>query len=66
MLLKHKKSWEMPQHMATDEALFLSRREWLKAAGMAGIGIAAGTAGLSAMMGAGLCCAYHRVSGHPQ
>ena len=41
----------MPQHMATDEALFLSRREWLKAAGMAGIGIAAGTAGLSAMMG---------------
>jgi len=51
MLLKHKKSWEMPQHMATDEALFLSRREWLKAAGLAGIGIAAGTAGLSAMMG---------------
>ena len=37
--------------MATDEALFLSRREWLKAAGLAGIGIAAGTAGLSAMMG---------------
>ena len=51
MLLKHKKSWEMPQHMATDEALFLSRREWLKAAGLAGIGIAAGTAGLLAMMG---------------
>ncbi|MBT4848919.1 MAG: protein-methionine-sulfoxide reductase catalytic subunit MsrP [Alphaproteobacteria bacterium] len=51
MLLKHKKSCEMPQHMATDEALFLSRREWLKAAGLAGIGIAAGTAGLSAMMG---------------
>jgi methionine sulfoxide reductase catalytic subunit len=51
MFLKHKKSWEMPQHMATDEALFLSRREWLKAAGLAGIGIAAGTAGLSAMMG---------------
>jgi len=41
----------MPQHMATDEALFLSRREWLKAAGLAGIGIAAGTAVLSAMMG---------------
>ena len=41
----------MPQHMATDEALFLSRRKWLKAAGLAGIGIAAGTAGLSAMMG---------------
>ena len=41
----------MPQHMVTDEALFLSRREWLKAAGLAGIGIAAGTAGLSAMMG---------------
>ena len=41
----------MPQHMATDEALFLSRREWLKAAGLAGIGIAAETAGLSAMMG---------------
>ena len=36
--------------MATDEALFLSRREWLKAAGLAGIGIAAGTAGLSSMM----------------
>ena len=41
----------MPQHMATDEALFLSRREWLKAAGLAGIGIVAGTAGLSAMVG---------------
>jgi len=51
MLLKHKKSWEMPQHMATDEALFLSRREWLKAAGLAGIGIVVGTAGLSAMAG---------------
>ena len=37
--------------MATDEALFLSRRGWLKAGGLAGIGIAAGTAGLSAMMG---------------
>ena len=36
--------------MATDEALFLSRREWLKAAGLAGIGLAAGTAGLSSMM----------------
>ena len=51
MLLKTKKSWEISHHMATDEALFLSRREWLKAAGLAGIGIAAGTAGLSAMMG---------------
>ena len=50
MLLKTKKSWEISQHMATDEALFLSRREWLKAAGLAGIGIAAGTAGLSSMM----------------
>jgi sulfoxide reductase catalytic subunit YedY len=50
MLLKTKKSWEISQHMATDEALFLSRREWLKAAGLAGIGLAAGTAGLSSMM----------------
>lgn len=50
MLLKTKKSWEISQHMATDEALFLSRREWLKAVGLAGIGIAAGTAGLSSMM----------------
>ena len=50
MLLKTKKSWEISQHMATDEALFLSRRQWLKAAGLAGIGIAAGTAGLSSMM----------------
>jgi sulfoxide reductase catalytic subunit YedY len=50
MLLKTKKSWEISQHMATDESLFLSRREWLKAAGLAGIGLAAGTAGLSSMM----------------
>ena len=50
MLLKTKKSWEISQHMATDEALFLSRRQWLKAAGLAGIGITAGTAGVSSMM----------------
>ena len=50
MLLKIKKGWEIPEHLATGEALYLSRRDWLKTAGMAGIGIATGAVGLQSLM----------------
>ena len=50
MLLKIKKGWEISEHLATDEALYLSRRDWLKTAGIAGIGIATGVGSLQSMM----------------
>jgi len=41
MLLRTKKSWELPESEATDEATYLNRREWLKTAGFTGLGLAA-------------------------
>jgi len=41
MLLKTKKSWEMPEAAATPEAVWMNRRDWLKSAGYAGMGMAA-------------------------
>lgn len=44
MLLRTKKSWELPASAATDEAAYVNRRDWLKRAGFAGLGLA--TSGL--------------------
>ena len=40
MLLRTKKSWELPESAATDESIYLNRRQWLKTAGFAGLGLA--------------------------
>ena len=40
MLLRTKKSWELPESAATDEAHYMNRREWLKTASLAGLGLA--------------------------
>lgn len=36
MLIRNRRSWEIPESQATSESLFLSRRAWLAAAGFAG------------------------------
>jgi sulfoxide reductase catalytic subunit YedY len=37
MLIRSKRSWELPESLATPEAVYLNRRQWLKgAAGLAG------------------------------
>ncbi|MGJ8531382.1 MAG: protein-methionine-sulfoxide reductase catalytic subunit MsrP [Alphaproteobacteria bacterium] len=44
MLIKRPKGWEIPENKASSEATFLNRRNLIKAAGFAGIGVAAGLA----------------------
>ena len=43
-LIKQRRSWELPESAATSESVYMNRREWLKAAGFAGLGLA--TSGL--------------------
>ena len=40
MLIKQRRSWELPESAATSESVYMNRREWLKAAGFAGLGLA--------------------------
>lgn len=42
MLIRRKRSWELPDSAATSEHLYMNRREWLRAAGFAGVGAALG------------------------
>ena len=44
MLIKQRRSWELPESVATSESVYMNRREWLKVAGFAGLGLA--TSGL--------------------
>ena len=44
MLIKQRRSWELPESAATSESVYMNRREWLKSAGFAGLGLA--TSGL--------------------
>ena len=44
MLIKRRRSWELPESAATPESVYMNRREWLKGAGFAGLGLA--TSGL--------------------
>ena len=46
MLIKRRRSWEIPESAATPESVYMKRREWLKGAGFAGLGLA--TSGLMA------------------
>lgn len=48
MLIKNKRSWDMPEAQATPEHLFWSRREWLKSVGLVStlaVGTASGAGG---------------------
>jgi sulfoxide reductase catalytic subunit YedY len=42
MLIKRRRGWELPESMATPEHVFLSRRQFVAAAGFGGIGLATG------------------------
>jgi len=44
MLIKRKRDWELPESAATPEHIYLNRREWLRAAGFAGLGFGAALA----------------------
>ena len=35
MLIKQRRSWELPESAATSESVYINRREWLKAHGFA-------------------------------
>ena len=52
MLIKQKKRWEISENEATDEAVYLNRRQWLKAAGFSGLGLMA--SGLATGLATGL------------
>lgn len=41
MLIKQKRRWEISENETTDEAVYINRRQWLKAAGFSGLGLMA-------------------------
>ena len=41
MYIKKHKSWALPEHLATDEHVYLNRRQLLSRIGLAGAGLAA-------------------------
>ena len=41
MLIKQRRSWELPESAATSESVWMNRRELLRAAGFTGLGLAA-------------------------
>ena len=43
MLIRTRRSWELPESAATPESVWMNRRDWLKGAGLAGLGLAAAT-----------------------
>ena len=49
MLLKRTPSWHMKESLATDEHIYHNRRQFLKAAGLSGIGLLAASTGLSSL-----------------
>ena len=46
MLIKSRPSWAISETDATPENIYLNRREWLRAAGFAGLGLAGATSGI--------------------
>lgn len=61
MLLKSRRSWELPESAATPEDVYLNRRQWLKAAGFTGLGIGAVLAGNGLMARSALAA----IDGYP-
>ena len=61
MLIKQHRSWELPESVATSETIYMNRREWLKAAGFAGLGL-----GTSGLIGGGMAStAMAAIGGYP-
>ncbi|MEK9558801.1 MAG: protein-methionine-sulfoxide reductase catalytic subunit MsrP, partial [Alphaproteobacteria bacterium] len=61
MLIKQRRSWELPESAATSESVYMNRREWLKAAGFAGLGLAT-----SGLIGGGMAStAMATIGGYP-
>ena len=46
MLIKKRPSWAMAEADATSEHIYLNRREWLRAAGFAGLGLTTALTGV--------------------
>jgi hypothetical protein len=46
MLIKRRPSWAMAEVDATSEHIYLNRREWLRAAGFAGLGLTTALTGV--------------------
>lgn len=61
MLLKSRRSWELPESAATPEDVYMNRRQWLKAAGFTGLGIGAVLAGNGLMARSALAA----IDGYP-
>ena len=59
MLIKKRSSWAMAEADATSEHIYLNRREWLRAAGSVGIGLA------TALSGVGGFAAAAAIEGYP-
>ena len=49
MLIKKKPSWHISENHATDEHIYHNRRQWLKAAGLAGLGMSTGLSPFGAL-----------------
>ena len=61
MLIKTRRAWELPESAATPEHVYMSRREWLKAAGFTGLGLGAALAGNGLLAGSALAA----IGGYP-
>ena len=60
MLIKKRPSWAMAEADATSEHIYLNRREWLRAAGFAGLGLTTALTGVG-----GFAAAAATIEGYP-
>ncbi len=61
MLIKKRPSWAMAEADATSEHIYLNRREWLRAAGFAGLGLTTALTGVSGFAAAAVAA----IEGYP-
>ena len=64
MLIKKRPSWAMAEADATSEHIYLNRREWLRAAGFAGLGLTTASDWCWRVCGGGRC--HRRISSAAQ
>ena len=64
MLIKKRPSWAMAEADATSEHIYLNRREWLRAAGFAGLGLTTALTGVGGFAAA--AAAIRRLSSAAQ
>ena len=61
MLIKKRPSWAMAEADATSEHIYLNRREWLRAAGFAGLGLTTALTGVGGFAAAAVAA----IEGYP-